>query len=77
MAPSEPKHYAASGIGRPTVLDVALLKGIALPVRDISVLHELVSDHHHNAILPDKSYSTPLSPRPEQDNAMFTRRESP
>lgn len=45
LAPLEPTHYPHNVEHRPDILDIALLKNVALTLRSIEVLHELNSDH--------------------------------
>lgn len=45
IAPMSPTHYSATVGHRPTVLDFALLKNVALRMRSIQVHTELSSDH--------------------------------
>lgn len=45
LAPLEPTHFPHNVEHRPDILDIALLKNVALTLRSIEVLHELDSDH--------------------------------
>lgn len=45
IAPLEPTHYSFNINCRPDILDIALLRNVALRLHSVEVLHELDSDH--------------------------------
>lgn len=61
IAPMTPTHYPANPRHRPDVLDMALLRNVALRLRSIETVHDLNSDHR--PVLMQLGIPPPAHPR--------------
>lgn len=62
IAPLEPTRFPGNPNHRPEILDIALLKGVALRLSSITVLHELDSDHRPVLMRLGPDPTTDLTP---------------
>lgn len=71
IAPYAPTHYPYTADHRPDILSYCIFKNISLPVRDISVLSELHSDHRPVLYYLGRPFDQPTETRTVINNRKF------
>lgn len=73
IAPFAPTHYPYNVAHRPDILSYCIFKNISLPVKDISVLSELNSDHRPVLYHLGRPFDRPTETRTVIDNRKFCK----